>query len=117
MPPGRRRCRQPAVAARTAAEKGVSEASPHGNRRNDKSEVEKGGAVVSPPRVERREWQRAHAQMESWRRGCGCDRGRERVLVSKPSAVTAGKGKKERPAVGSSGRVPTVGGVGSGACV
>jgi hypothetical protein len=43
----------------TAVEKGVSEPSPHGNRRNDKGEVKKGGAVVSPPSVERREWQRA----------------------------------------------------------
>jgi hypothetical protein len=34
--------------------------------RNDKAEVEKGGAVVSPPSVERREGQPADAQMTGW---------------------------------------------------
>ena len=114
-PPGRRRCRQPAVPARTAAEKGVSEPSPHGNRRNDEGEVEKGGAVVSPPSVEQGEGQRADGQMTGRRRGSG-----RRLRVRKGvwvSGVTADTEKKEPPAVGLSKPDASVGRVGREACV
>jgi len=66
-PPGRRRCRQPAVPARMAVEKEVSEPFPHGTRLDAQAEVE-GGTVVSPPTVERREWRRPHLRMASGRR-------------------------------------------------
>ncbi len=98
----------------TAAEKEVSERPAHANR---EAEVEKGGAVVSPPSVERRKWHQADVQMAGRRRGMGRDRGRERMRVSKAGAVNAGTGKKEPPAVGLSKRVASVECVGSGACV
>jgi hypothetical protein len=41
VPPGRRRCRQPAVPARNGGGKGTSEPRPNGNRRDARPEVKK----------------------------------------------------------------------------
>ena len=99
----------------TAVEKGVSEPSPHGNRRNDKGEVEGGGTVVSPPSVEQGEGQRADGQMTGRRRGSGRrSKARKGIWVS---GVTADAEKKEPPAVGLLKPDAFVGRVGSGACV
>jgi hypothetical protein len=99
----------------TAAEKEVSELLPQGNRRYAETEVEKGGAVVSPPSVERGEGQRADGQMTARRRGSGRrSRARKGVWVS---GVTADTKKKEPPAVALSKPDASVDRVGSRACV
>ncbi len=56
----------------------VSKLRPHGKRRNARAEVEKRGALVPPPQLERRERRQAGVQVASRRGGIGLGPGEER---------------------------------------